>query len=360
MLTNIISLTKKLISIKSISENPKGLEDVLDLALSNLKEHSIERFDNQRVKSALIYNTRHRPKKFKIIINGHLDIIPAKEGQYIPCKKGDRLYGAGAMDMKASVACFIVLFREIANKINYPLGLQLVTDEEVGGFNGTKYQIDKKGVMADFVIVGESTGLNIENKTKGILWAKVSAKGKAAHGAYPWKGKNAIWGIYYFLRQLEKKYPLPKKEKWVTTINLANIETGTKTFNKIPDHCELWLDVRYIPEDSNNVVNNLKKLLPKGLSLDVMLKEPALSTDENNHNIKLLKTIIKEVTKKEALVLGAHGSSDARHFARVDCPAIEFGPIGGGMGADNEWIDIPSLKKYYQTLKTFLISSGEK
>ena len=31
----------------------------------------------------------------------------------------------------------------MANKVDYPLGLQLVTDEEVGGFNGTKYQIEK-------------------------------------------------------------------------------------------------------------------------------------------------------------------------------------------------------------------------
>ncbi|MCD5409426.1 MAG: M20/M25/M40 family metallo-hydrolase [Methanocellales archaeon] len=359
MLHNIVALTKKFISIKSTPENSKDLEGILNLALSNLKEYTIERFEHGGVKSALIYNTRHRPKKFKIILNGHLDIIPGKERQYAPRVHGSRLYGVGAMDMKASVACLIIAFKEVANKIDYPLGLQLVTDEEIGGFNGTKHQIDK-GVKADFVIVGESTGLNIENETKGILWVKISAKGKAAHGAYPWKGENAIWDMYRFLNQVEKKYPLPKKEEWITTVNLANIETKNQTFNKIPDYCEVWLDVRYIPEDGVNIVNNIKRLLPKGFGLTVIAKEPALSTDENNHNIKLLKATIKQTTRKQARILCAHGSSDARHFVRVGCPAIEFGPSGGGMGADNEWVDIPSLEKYYQTLRNFLMSLAKK
>lgn len=359
MLHNIIGLTKKFISIKSTPENSKALEAILNLALSSLKEYTIERFEHKGIKSALIYNARRRPKKFKIILNGHLDIIPGKEYQYTPYIKRNRLYGVGAMDMKASTACLIMSFKEIANKINYPLALQLVTDEEIGGFNGTKHQIDK-GVKADFCIVGESTALNIENKAKGVLWVKISTKGKSAHGAYPWKGENAIWKMCYFLNQLEKKYPSPKKEKWATTVNLANIETKNKTFNKIPDYCESWLDVRYVPEDSVNIVNNLKKLLPKEFNLTIIIKEPALSTDENNHYLKLLKTTIKQTTKKQVRILCANGSSDARHFARIDCPAIEFGPSGGGMGTDNEWVDISSLEKYYQILKNFLISLTKK
>lgn len=359
MLRDIVSLAKEFISIKSTPDNAKELEKILDIVLSRVKGYTIERFERDGVKSVLVYNTPKRPKKFNIILNGHLDIIPGKEHQYTPLVKGDRLYGVGAMDMKASVACLITAFREIADKVDYPLGLQLVTDEETGGFNGTKYQIDK-GVRADLVIVGENTGFDIENKAKGILWVKVSAKGKTAHGAYPWKGENAVWNMHRFLNQVEKKYPAPRKEKWVTTVNLANIETNNKTFNKIPDYCEAWLDVRYIPEDADCIVNNLKKLLPKEFGMEIIVKEPALSTDENNHYVKLLKTVVKQTVGKKVRTLSANGSSDARHFARVRCPAIEFGPNGGGMGSDREWVNIPSLEKYCQTLKNFLREARSK
>lgn len=355
MSNKIVSLTKKLISIKSTPDNKKALDEILQVCLTELKEYTIERFESNGVKSALIYNTPKRPKKFKVILNGHLDIIPGKEYQYTPKIEKNRLYGVASMDMKSSVASHIIVFKEIAEKIDYPLALQLVTDEEVGGFNGTKYQIDQ-GVKADFVVVGETTNFTIENQAKGILWIKVSSKGKTAHGAYPWKGENAIWKMNHFLNLLEKRFPLPKQKQWVTTINLSRIETSNETFNKIPDECTAWLDIRYIPEETSTIIPEIKALLPKGFSMTIEVKEPAQFVDENNQYIKLLQKVGKSTVKKKILLAQGQGSSDARHFTRVKCDAIEFGPIGEGMGTDNEWADIPSLKKYSQILKDFLLS----
>lgn len=353
MAQTVISLTKKLISIKSTPDNATALRNVLDLALAQLKGYTIERFERNGIRSALVYNTKRRPKKFKVLLNGHLDIIPGKELQYVPKIKGKRLYGVGSMDMKASVACLIATFNEVADRVAYPLGLQLVTDEEVGGFDGTKLQIEK-GVRADFVIVGESTNLNIENRAKGVLWAKISTQGKAAHGAYPWKGENAVWKMQNFLSRLQKRFPVPKKEKWITTVNLSSIETANKTFNKIPDSCEIWLDIRYIPSETNTIVKDLRKMLPKGFKLDIVAKEPAVSTDERNQYLQLLRKEIGRATGRKTRVLSANGSSDARHFTRIRCPSVEFGPIGGGMGSDNEWVDIESLKTNRQILLDFL------
>lgn len=328
----------------------------MELSLNNLKGFTIERFQKNGVKSALVYNTKKRPKKFKIILNGHLDIIPAKNFQYKPKIKGQRLYGAGAMDMKANLSCAIFAFKNIAKKVKYPLALQIVTDEEIGGFNGTKHQIDKD-VRADFVISVEPTNFDIVNRAKGILWLKISAKGKSAHGAYPWRGENAILKMNEFINALKKEYPTPKQEKWITTINLSKIETNNYAFNKIPDDCSVNLDVRYIPEEKDKIIKNIKKILPKGFQLDIITNEPALSTDKNNHFIKLLKKSGKKIIKKEILLRGAQGSSDARHFVKINCPGVEFGPIGGGIGSDNEWVDIHSLEKYYQILKDFLLLS---
>jgi len=354
MLNTIISLAKKFIFLKSTQDNKEALKEILDLALSNLEGHTIERFERNGIKSALVYNTKKRPKKFKIILNGHLDVIPGKQHQYIPQIKGNKLYGVGSMDMKANLACLIMLFHELANKISYPLGLQLTTDEQIGGFDGAKYQVEK-GVRADFIIAGEPTNFDLVHKAKGILQVKISAQGKAAHGAYPWAGENAIWKMNEFLNVLQKKYPVPDHEIWTTTVNVSRVETANKALNKIPDDCSIWLDVRFVPKEAKTTKDTIEKLLPKGFMCEVITHELAMFTDENNKFLKLLKKEVQQATDKTVRLRGAHGSSDARHFARVHCPSIEFGPIGQGIGSDDEWVDIPSLKKYCQILKNFLL-----
>lgn len=356
---NIILLTKKFISIKSIANNAKALDEILDLALLYLKGYTIELFKRNGIKSALIYNAKKRPKKFKIILNGHLDVIPGKEHQYTPKIKGGRLYGVGSMDMKANAACLIMAFKEVANKVSYPLGLQLVTDEEIGGNNGTKYQIEK-GVRAEFIIAGEPTNFDIVYKAKGILQVKIFINGKTAHGAYPWKGENAIWKMNEFLNILKKKYPISNHETWVTTVNLSRIETNNQTFNKIPDDCITWLDIRFIPEETKTIKKSLLQLLPKLATFDVINYEPAMLTEKNNEYIKLLKKIAQHKAGKTVRLRLAHGSSDARHFARVNCSGIEFGPIGEDIGSDYEWVYISSLKSYYQILKDFLLAVKNK
>lgn len=354
VLNKILQLSKEFIFIKSISGNSKALEEVLDLALLNLKEFTIEKFNKNEVKSALIYNATKRPEKFNVILNGHLDVNPGKKHQYKPKVIGDKLYGIGSMDMKSNVACLIMAFKEVAKKVDYPIALQLVTDEQTGSLYGTKYQVDE-GVRANFVIAGETTNFNIVNKTKGVIWVKISTKGETAHSAYPWKGKNSIWKMNEFLNKLKKKYSLPHNEVWKSTVNVSHIGTSNNSFNKIPDDCEIWLDVRYIPEDKAIILDQLKSLIPKGFSMSVVFEESPLFVNENNKYIKALQSSAKNVIAHKISLYSAHGTSDTTYYAKINCPAVEFGPIGVTGNTNDEYINIPSLKMYYQILTNFLL-----
>jgi len=59
--------------------------------------------------------------------------------------------------MKVSALVQARVFRELAATLPYPVGLQLVTDEEVGARNGTLHQLHQ-GVTGGFVVIGEHTG----------------------------------------------------------------------------------------------------------------------------------------------------------------------------------------------------------
>lgn len=353
MINKILSLSKNLISIPSTKNNPQALNEVLKVALNEVKDFSIERFEKDKIPSALVYNSKSRPKKFKIILNAHLDVVEAKPDQFKPYEKNGRLYGRGAIDMKAAAAVEILVFKELAKKVNYPLGLQLVTDEEIGGFNGTKYQIEK-GVRADFVIAGEPTDFGVNNQAKGIIWAEIETKGLSGHGAYPWQGKNALWKLNQILNKIKTAYPEAKKEIWKTTINLAKIETTNETFNKIPDNAKAKLDIRYIPGDDKNVIKFLKSITKNQAELKLILNEPSQFTDQDNFFIKKLKTVGKKILNKTLKTIVKHGGSDIRHFNKVGCQGVTFGPIGQGLHSDNEYVDIKSLEDYYLILKEFL------
>ena len=88
----ILSLTKSLISIPSTPNNKKALNKVLDLALREVKDFTIELFEKDGYPSALVYPQKTRPNNFKIILNAHLDVVSGREEQYKPYEKDGKLF----------------------------------------------------------------------------------------------------------------------------------------------------------------------------------------------------------------------------------------------------------------------------
>ncbi|MCX6732546.1 MAG: M20/M25/M40 family metallo-hydrolase, partial [Candidatus Roizmanbacteria bacterium] len=88
--------------------------------------------------------------------------------------------------------------------------------------------------------------------------------------------------------------------------------------------------------------------------LEFLEFEPPQVTKETNPYFQQLLASIEHVTSKKADVIVKHGSSDVRHFSRVDGEGVEFGPIGAGLHSDDEWVDIKSLDTYYDILASFL------
>lgn len=356
MKDKILKLTKQLMAIHTTKDNKKGFDQVLEIIKKELRsDFVIEEFENEGVKSLLIHNAKRGTKKFKVILNGHLDVIAANKKQYTMVEKSGKLYGRGSYDMKAALSVMVVLFKNIAKNLHYPIALQVVTDEEIGGFNGVNYQI-KKAIRTDFVIVGDcGSNLNIVDKAKGIMWLKLHAEGVKAHGAYLWRGENALWKIHRALVDLHKIFPVPTKEAWVSTMNLAKIETDNTAFNHVPDGASAYLDFRFIHEDEKSILNKVIKVVAPDIDVEVIFKNSPEYIPHENKYVQLLQKAHTDVLGKKAKFLAAHAPSDLRHFNAVDCMGVGFGPVGGHQHGDGEWVDINSLENYYQILNNFLL-----
>lgn len=352
MQDEILKLSNQLIEIPSVSGDIKQSVAVLELAENVLKGIPFTPFASQNIPSLLYSNRTKDTRRFKIILNAHLDVVPGTKEQFKPYVKNGRLYGRGAFDMKSSAAVMLLLFQELAQKLSYPLALQLTTDEETGGYYGTKYQI-AQGVRGDFIITGEGSNFRIVYEAKGRMIMKLTASGKTAHGGYPWLGENAIWKLQRNLHEILAVYPVPKNESYQTTVNLSTIHTNNTAFNKIPNHCEAVLDIRFIPSEKKRVEKRIRSLLDNDINVDILMKSPAPhETDRDNIYIK---NLLRSADRKLPLDK-AHATSDIPFYTEVGCDGIEFGPAGGGHHGENEWADIESLDEYYKILKKFLLS----
>lgn len=353
-LDDILTLAKEFILIPSAGDDLEEKEKILALAKGTLQGFTVETFNKQIRPSLLIHNQPEGTKQFKIVFNVHLDVVPGSDEQYIPLEKDGKLYGRGAYDMKAAAATIIVLFKNLAKSVPYPLALQITSDEEIGA-NGAADQV-AEGVRADFVITGEcGSNFKITHQTKGVCHIKLTANGTASHGAYPWLGDNAIMKLHKAIELITAKYPRPEEEAFVTTVNVTRIATTNNATNRIPDQAEAYLDIRYIPEDKD-IYEGIKSLVPEGVTATVDTRCSPLDTPEDNEYVQLLKTIGKQVLNQEIQMRVAHASSDVIRFADAGCQGIEFGPIGSNQHTDGEYVDIKSLEDYYQILHKFLMS----
>lgn len=355
MENEILELTKKLISVPSVSSNRKQCDKVLKLAARELKGFNKREFSKNSVKSLLFYTGKKATGTHKVLLNAHLDVVPADDEQFHPKIKGGKLYGRGAFDMKAAAAVMILTFKQLANDIPHNIALQIVTDEETGGKNGTKYQVDK-GVLADFVITGENSDLQIDNESKGILRVKLTAHGKSSHSAYPWLGDNAIVRLNKVIDAVLKLYPIPRKEVWRTTANLTKISTTNNASNKVPDFAEAEFDIRYIPQDVKKIQYKLKKAVGRGVKIEFLRFDPPTFTDPDNEYVRKLRNSVKVITGRNAKTIAKHGSSDIRFYNILGIQAVALGPKGGNHHADDEWVDIKSLTTYAEILKDFLLT----
>jgi succinyl-diaminopimelate desuccinylase len=260
--------------------------------------------------------------------------------------------------MKSAAAAEILVFKELASKVRYPLGLQLVTDEETGGFNGAKYQASR-GVRTECMIAGESSSdLTMSIQAKGVIGMKIEFTGMTGHAAYPWEGRNAIRDLNLFLSKLWKQYPIPAKKVWKTTVNAAIVGTTNLTSNKIPGDAMCRLDIRYLPGEGDKTINKIKSWLPENATVEIPEHEPARNTPENDKYVQRFLKTAKKSLNRTVPIIGKNGASDVRHYP--DAAGVEFGPVGAGPHADNEWVDIKSLQTFSKILKDFLLSFPEK
>jgi succinyl-diaminopimelate desuccinylase len=297
-----------------------------------------------------------------LLLHGHLDVVPGRQEQFIPRIEGDRLYGRGAYDMKGALACLLLALADLRSQDQVRVRLGIVPDEESeeetdrGGD-----RLVEAGFVGDFAITGEPTDLNVGVAAKGVLAMRLLVSGRAAHGATPWLGENAILRAYEVFREVES-LPFAGQSSELfdrPSINLGRI-LGGDALNKVPDSCVIDVDVRYLPEQDPGEILAQVRGLEGTRVISTFSRPPAEVDPELPYVLALRDAAGAEGDGTSRGVVGRDGASDAVSFLRAGVPAVEYGPIGGGHHGPDEWVSIDSLARYRRALVDFARSVPER
>jgi len=299
-----------------------------------------------------------------ILLAPHLDTVGADGTKFVPRRKNGRLHGRGACDTKGSVAAMLTALCDLAESHSRPLETEIIfaglVDEEHA--QAGSRALAKSKIKADLAIVGEPTRLKVVTAHKGSLWLELETKGRAAHGATPQLGKNAVHEMARIVNLLETDYAAQLRRRkhpllGAATVNVGTISGGTQP-NIVPDRCDISVDRRTLPGETDaGVKREIQKFLrSKKLSATIADKKlaPALPL-ETNHKLLLVQQFLNSVGQMKPS--GVDFFCDAAVLSAGGIPSVVFGPgdIAQAHTAD-EWISLAELERGKNLLLKFLKS----
>jgi succinyl-diaminopimelate desuccinylase len=294
-----------------------------------------------------------------VVLHGHIDVVPGNPAQFEPRVDGDRLYGRGAYDMKGGLAAMMAATCRLARQDAVKVHFVCVSDEETNEEEGKRASdfVVERGYVGDFAITGEPTNLHIGVQAKGVLAMKIEVVGRSAHGSTPWLGDNAVLKAIDVFRGIET-LPFTRESSDLfdrPSISLGKI-AGGDAMNRVPDHCVLDVDLRYLPgQDPDEILAAIGAI--DGAEITWVFHREPIVVDRDNHYVQLLADAVGKVTTlEESIAVGRDGTSDVISFIKAGVPGVEFGPAGDGHHGPDEWVSIDSLSRYRDALIEFVES----
>jgi succinyl-diaminopimelate desuccinylase len=217
-----------------------------------------------------------------------------------------------------------------------------------------------QGFVGDFAITGEPTDMHVGVAAKGVVAMRVRVDGRAAHGATPWLGENAILRAIDVFRAIQS-LPFASQSSELfdrPSINLGRI-LGGDALNKVPDTCFIDVDVRYLPEQDPEAIIKEVAGIP-GATIISTFRRPPAAVDPESPFVRALCKATASHHEGEVMSVGRDGASDAVSFLRAGIPAVEFGPLGGGHHGPEEWVSVASLASYRLAIVDFANSLPQR
>jgi len=330
-------------------------------------DSTIDSWDSNRAN--LIARIKSAGHRRPLLFACHLDVVePGHEGWESPpfeaVEREGRIYGRGSADMKGGIAAIVTAVRQLVDsgvKLAGDIILVAAAGEETDSCGAKRFIRDFGGKLPKLagVILPEPTEFEVVTAHRGMLWLRVTTKGKAAHGSTPQLGINAIGSMKTVLAELENYKIDVEPHKLLGGCSMSiNTISGGREINVVPDECSIGIDIRTLPgQNHQDIIDDFEKIFArlKGerqefkAAVSVVREVAALQTDNNC-----------DFVRDFCSVVGAGGTravgftTDGPHFAPLGAPVVIFGPGESDVcHKPNEYIvfaDVEKAVEYYKNI----------
>jgi succinyl-diaminopimelate desuccinylase len=295
-----------------------------------------------------------------IAFNAHVDTVGVGEranwisDPFTAVERDGLVFGLGAGNCKGSMAVQLWLAEELARRGGPKLGevvFTFVADEENLGPEGMAFLRESGKVKPDVLILGAQTENNLIVAERGVMWARVSTKGKAAHAGNPSAGDNAILRMVRLINAIERvlgpKLATRVEGPMRSTINIGQIHGGHNT-NVVPAACVIEIDRRLLPgETVKAAFAELEQIVvgagepADSYKIEFLTGTNGFRAPEGGKAVAAFQAEVETRLGRPPEFLNATGVSDGRYFADDKIEIINFGPGSGAQGhAANESVPV--------------------
>jgi succinyl-diaminopimelate desuccinylase len=331
-------------------------------------ESRIDSWDGSRAN--IIARVTSAGRRGALLFACHLDVVGAGEARwkypaFAAVESDGKIHGRGSVDMKGGIAAAVTAMGQIVNS-----GIKLEGDivffgaagEETDSCGAKRFVRDCRGIppLAG-VIIPEPTDFEIITAHRGILWLKVTTKGKAAHSSTPQLGVNAITSMKALLGELENYEIAFEPHELLGECSMSvNTITGGEAINIVPEKCDIGIDIRTVPgQNYQDITEDLQKIFAKlkqqnsqfEAQVSIVREVGALETD---CRCDFVRDFCSAVSISETSAVGF--TTDGPHFASLGAPVVIFGPGNPQLAHKlDEYIDIEDVEKAVEYYKNIIL-----
>lgn len=346
-----------------------------------------------------------------LILNGHTDVVspeptvawsyPPFDAVVVSPSQGDaaglglgRMYGRGALDMKAGVVANLFALRalkETGVRLDGDLILQSVIEEEAGGGGGTLACFER-GYLADGFITTEPHWHDIAIAHPGILYFRIVVEGKSAHAGWAHRGINAAVEMAPLINMLgewdreraarlhyelfERLDPAAKRS---CHLNVGVVRAGDWP-STVPGKAEIEVRMSFLPGESEAAIKREIAERVHGIACQsAWLRdhpprieffgwhtEPWIQ-DESHPFIQAFACCVADMRLRSndtslasraaaaPVLAGSTAGLDARFAGLYGVPAVVWGPRGLRAHATDEYVELDSVVEVARTLAVFAL-----
>ncbi len=310
----------------------------------------------------------------EFVFIGHMDTVaPGPEETWASppfdaTQRNGRLYGRGAADNKAGIACALYTIATIKDQLLLDgnatrVTLAAVADEESGATSkiGVRHLLDQNLLQAEGAIYTYPSDVVCIGH-RGLLRLELFATGKAVHtGGEEWNngvgGANAVMGLASVLLKLEELVidgsTHPAFGDLRNVITPGTLFNGGEFESMVPASASALVDIRLLPgQDRNAVLADVETVLDEemkqrpGFKVKTHVKNsfPGVALPINHPLVSIAVDVTKEATGRKWRAVGAGPGNEGYMLIEAGIPTLcGFGPKGGNAHAADEWVETTSL-----------------